>query len=127
MDGLIVKQLKEMAERQPEEFMTQFSASSIAGNTSNVQNQLPNMDHPSNRITSETRSNETLTNRILHNGTKPPSGKGEWVTHGDPGVYITLSSLPGGGTELKRIRFRYLYFHSLFNVSRIIYDLLNKN
>ncbi|KAG6654320.1 hypothetical protein CIPAW_05G137000 [Carya illinoinensis] len=106
----LTAQLKETAERPPEEFMTKFSAGSIAGNTSNVLNQLSNMNHPPNRITSEAGSNENLTNRTLHNGTKPPSGKGEWVVHGDPGVYITLSSLPGGGTELKRVRFSRKHF-----------------
>ncbi|KAF5449663.1 hypothetical protein F2P56_030084 [Juglans regia] len=106
----LTAQLKEMAERPPEEFMTKFSAGSIAGNTSNVLNQLSNMNHPPNRITSEAGSNENLTNRTLHNGTKPPSGNGEWVVPGDPGVYITLSSLPGGGTELKRVRFSRKHF-----------------
>jgi hypothetical protein len=32
----------------------------------------------------------------------------EWVEQDEPGVYITLTSLPGGGKDLKRVRFRYL-------------------
>ncbi|CAN1250515.1 PH, RCC1 and FYVE domains-containing protein 1 [Linum perenne] len=34
----------------------------------------------------------------LHNG-------GEWVEQDEAGVYITLTSLPGGGKDLKRVRF----------------------
>ena len=32
----------------------------------------------------------------------------EWVEQDEPGVYITLTSLPGGVKDLKRVRFRYL-------------------
>lgn len=31
----------------------------------------------------------------------------EWVEQDEPGVYITLTSLPGGAKDLKRVRFRY--------------------
>lgn len=31
----------------------------------------------------------------------------EWVAHVEPGVMITFVSLPPGGNDLKRIRFRY--------------------
>lgn len=31
----------------------------------------------------------------------------EWVEQDEPGVYITLTSLPGGVKDLKRVRFRY--------------------
>lgn len=31
----------------------------------------------------------------------------EWVEQDEPGVYITLTSLPGGIIDLKRVRFRY--------------------
>lgn len=32
----------------------------------------------------------------------------EWVEQDEPGVYITLTSLPGGAKDLKRVRFRYI-------------------
>jgi len=35
----------------------------------------------------------------------------EWVEQDEPGVYITLTSLPGGKIELKRVRFRYAVFY----------------
>lgn len=31
----------------------------------------------------------------------------EWVEQDEPGVYITLTALPGGGKDLKRVRFRF--------------------
>jgi hypothetical protein len=31
----------------------------------------------------------------------------EWVEQDEPGVYMTLVSLPGGAKDLKRVRFRY--------------------
>lgn len=43
----------------------------------------------------------------------------EWVAQVEPGVLITFVSLPRGGNDLKRIRFRYGYFTSFifFTVS----------
>jgi len=37
------------------------------------------------------------------NGREPET---EWVEQDEPGVYITLTTLPGGGRDLKRVRFR---------------------
>lgn len=37
-----------------------------------------------------------------------PSNGTEWVEQDEPGVYITLMSLPGGVKDLKRVRFRYV-------------------
>lgn len=34
-------------------------------------------------------------------------GENEWVEQDETGVYITLTSLPGGVIDLKRVRFRY--------------------
>lgn len=42
----------------------------------------------------------------------------EWVAQVEPGVLITFVSLPRGGNDLKRIRFRYSFS------PRIIYSLL---
>lgn len=39
----------------------------------------------------------------------------EWVEQDEPGVYITLVSLPGGVKDLKRVRFRYVYVLGNFN------------
>jgi len=49
---------------------------------------------------------------VARNGSKPPDAdpnqESEWVEQDEPGVYITLTSLPGGAKDLKRVRFRYV-------------------
>ncbi|PQQ19582.1 uncharacterized protein Pyn_07398 [Prunus yedoensis var. nudiflora] len=47
--------------------------------------------------------------RILANGTRQ-TGKAERVLQDEPGVYITLCSLPDGGNELRRVRFSRRHF-----------------
>jgi hypothetical protein len=46
------------------------------------------------------------------NGTRLPDSdtklESEWVEQDEPGVYITLTALPGGARDLKRVRFRYI-------------------
>lgn len=65
---------------------------------------------------SESSDNST-THSSLVNGTKSTqTERAEWVVQDEPGVYITLSSLPGGGNDLKRVRFRYLFFILLYFV-----------
>lgn len=48
---------------------------------------------------------------VVKNGSKVTDADGtnepEWVEQYEPGVYITLGSLPGGARELRRVRFRY--------------------
>lgn len=45
----------------------------------------------------------------------------EWVEQDEPGVYITLTSLPGGAKDLKRVRFRYIIFSlCLFLMSYLV-------
>lgn len=45
------------------------------------------------------------------NGSRTKEGESrndnEWVEQDEPGVYMTLTSLPGGLKDLKRVRFRY--------------------
>ncbi|CAJ1939872.1 unnamed protein product [Sphenostylis stenocarpa] len=47
---------------------------------------------------------------ILPNGAKTQSGKAEWVVQDEPGVYVSLFPQPGGGNELKRVRFSRKHF-----------------
>lgn len=46
----------------------------------------------------------------------------EWVAQVEPGVLITFVSLPGGGNDLKRIRFRYATLYLLHLRSRFFVD-----
>lgn len=51
---------------------------------------------------------------VVRNGTKQTEAdvnhEAEWVEQDEPGVYITLTALPDGIKDLKRVRFRY-YSH----------------
>lgn len=47
----------------------------------------------------------------------------EWVAQVEPGVLITFVSLPRGGNDLKRIRFRYATLYSFLCISPLCYDI----
>lgn len=57
-----------------------------------------------NLLSPRSESNITM-DSLLTNGAKAQPEKTEWVVQYEPGVYITLGSLPGGSNELKRVRF----------------------
>lgn len=44
-----------------------------------------------------------------HNEDENDGGPKEWMAQVEPGVHITFMSLPNGGNDLKRIRFRYRF------------------
>ncbi|KAL8545085.1 hypothetical protein ACS0TY_005327 [Phlomoides rotata] len=60
----------------------------------------------SNRSLGHSRVGQT---EAMRNGNKTkesdPRNESEWVEQDEPGVYITLTSLPGGLKDLKRVRF----------------------
>ncbi|XP_074274567.1 PH, RCC1 and FYVE domains-containing protein 1-like [Silene latifolia] len=99
----LTSQLKEMAEKVQEGNHVLNSSDSIIGQSSssthNSENSLTGLMSP------RSESNLTTMDSILTNGTKQQPEKTEWVVQDEPGVYITLCSLPGGGNELKRVRF----------------------
>lgn len=101
-----------MAERLPEGHIVSCSSTvPIAANSADLSNQLPCESTLTDMMTPERDSNGSFANQILPNGSKAQqTGKTEWVVQDEPGVYITLSSLPGGGNELKRVRFRYVHY-----------------
>lgn len=55
----------------------------------------------------KSESIENSNNSSLPNGSKVQIKTTDSVIQYEPGVYVTLSSLPGGGNELRRVRFRY--------------------
>jgi hypothetical protein len=61
--------------------------------------------------TSSVRNKNHL--EVAKNGTRLPDSdtkpESEWVEQDEPGVYITLTALPGGARDLKRVRFRYIH------------------
>lgn len=60
--------------------------------------------------------NKTGHPEVGKNGSRLPDAEScqeaEWVEQDEPGVYITLTALPGGARDLKRVRFRYVLFCS---------------
>ncbi|XP_010926966.1 PH, RCC1 and FYVE domains-containing protein 1 isoform X1 [Elaeis guineensis] len=63
----------------------------------------------SNRASSISNRSKVGHSEAVRNGSKvtnaDPHQESEWVEQDEPGVYITLTSLPGGVKDLKRVRF----------------------
>ncbi|KAK1551946.1 hypothetical protein Q3G72_007783 [Acer saccharum] len=106
----LTAQLKEMAQKIPEADSPSFTTDSAAKHISGVRNMFKNDKYKTSTTSSENESNGNSANRILSHGAKAQTEKPEWVVQDEPGVYITLSSLPGGGNELKRVRFSRKHF-----------------
>lgn len=94
-----------MAERVPERH--------VSGNKCDSNSRMSDdTSHPSNESSMATlcslksESNSVSAHSRVFNGSKAQNEKAECVVQVEPGVYLTLYSLPGGGNELKRIRFR---------------------
>uniref|UniRef100_A0A5B6ZSI6 FYVE-type domain-containing protein n=1 Tax=Davidia involucrata TaxID=16924 RepID=A0A5B6ZSI6_DAVIN len=98
-------QLKEMAERVPEGHAASSKLDSIAGHMLSNPNPPSNDSNVTSLISPKRKSSGNSTNSFSNHGTKSPTEKIERVVQDEPGVYITLSSLPGGGNELRRVRF----------------------
>ncbi|XP_058096545.1 PH, RCC1 and FYVE domains-containing protein 1-like [Magnolia sinica] len=102
----LTAQLKDMAERVPEGAVTGNKSGSIASHAYNILSLTLSDNHQSDQTGSlESEFNGHLSNPLSCNGTKTPTEEAEWVEQDEPGVYITLSYLPRGGKELKRVRF----------------------
>jgi hypothetical protein len=70
----------------------------------------------SNHASNPTEVSQTeATSRHKSRGTKSEATHGdEWVEQDEPGVYITLVSLPTGVKDLKRVGFRHVSFPNYF-------------
>uniref|UniRef100_A0A0R0F000 FYVE-type domain-containing protein n=1 Tax=Glycine max TaxID=3847 RepID=A0A0R0F000_SOYBN len=83
----------------------------------NIQATSPESDSTGSTNQILSNGSSTITNRsaghikhsqsdaISRNGNKTKDNETEWVEQDEPGVYITLTSLPGGVIDLKRVRF----------------------
>ncbi|KAI3839540.1 hypothetical protein MKW92_002973 [Papaver armeniacum] len=91
----LTAQLKEMAEKVPQESTENCGSPTLA----------PNGENLSNLILPEPESNGDSAHSPVQNELKEQTEPAEWVVQDEPGVYITLSSLPGGGKDLRRVRF----------------------
>ena len=88
---------------------------------------LPYEESDSNSSNSQLKPNVVTNRSSGHNKTEAVArnssrsrdgeaqGDDEWVEQDEPGVYITLTPLPGGAKDLKRVRFRYCFFQLIIS------------
>ncbi|KAJ6964810.1 hypothetical protein NC652_002899 [Populus alba x Populus x berolinensis] len=130
----LTAQLKDMAERLPvgaarsikSPLFASFGSSPTSNDVSTIDclnGQITCQEPDTNGLHSQLLSNvsSTTSNRgaghnnqghleaTIKNGSRNKEGElrheAEWVEQDEPGVYITLNSLPGGIKDLKRVRF----------------------
>ncbi|XP_047178682.1 PH, RCC1 and FYVE domains-containing protein 1-like isoform X1 [Vigna umbellata] len=106
----LTAQLKEMVERLPEGHNADSSTELCAETTKNILDHSLDVSHIRNTIMLKNEGSSNVANLILPNGAKTQSGKAEWVVQDEPGVFVSLSPQPGGGNELKRVRFSRKHF-----------------
>ncbi|KAM7251013.1 hypothetical protein ACFE04_022896 [Oxalis oulophora] len=102
----LTAQLKEMTERQGPVANSNSSAIHSFG----VQNMVTNESHGTSIIFPERQSNGSSGNQIITDRTKAQSERTERVVQDEPGVYMTLCTLPDSAIELKRVRFSRKHF-----------------
>jgi len=130
-----------MAERLPVGTAKSVKSPSIASNELsfpaidrlNIQATSPEADLTGSNTQLLSNGSSTVSNRSTGQNKQSPSdstnrngsrtkdsesrSETEWVEQDEPGVYITLTSLPGGVIDLKRVRFRYVLLCRRFSVS----------
>lgn len=84
----------------------------LDSNGSNSQLLSNGSSNNSNR--SSGHNKQTHLDATARNGSRMKESESEYVEQDDPGVYITLTNLPGGVKDLKRVRFRYIIFSPVF-------------
>ncbi|KAK6936948.1 Brevis radix (BRX) domain [Dillenia turbinata] len=97
---------------------TDVSTVSIERLNGQIKCQESDVDGPTSQLLSNGSNTASIRNsghnRTIHseptrNGNRAKEGEAhndnEWVEQDEPGVYITLTSLPGGDKDLKRVRF----------------------
>lgn len=102
-----------MAERQSQKDAISTNSKRTDKETSEI-TQTSNQTHIRSMVSHDSQHENNLTSRSFANGHRKQNEKPARVVQDEPGVYLTLLALPGGGTELKRVRFRYM------NASRLL-------
>jgi hypothetical protein len=101
------------------------SNSQLLSNGSN--SQLLSNGSSNNNNRSSGHNKQTHLDAMARNGSRMKEGESEYVEQDDPGVYITLTNLPGGVKDLKRVRFRYMIFSPVFFPFKIIRNIFSDN
>ncbi|KAK9119309.1 hypothetical protein Scep_017402 [Stephania cephalantha] len=103
----LTAQLRDVAERIPEGSLASKPVS-VSGYSSELS--PPASDSHFTSTMSHVETNGSSATPLTSSGTTTQNEQAEWVVQDQPGVYITLSLLPGGGKNLKRIRFSRRHF-----------------
>ncbi|CAH8327116.1 unnamed protein product [Eruca vesicaria subsp. sativa] len=102
----LTTQLKEMSGRGSQKDDTSTNLRHTEKETiSESQTQTSSQTHIRSMVPHDSQPDNNLTSKSFVNGHRRHNEKGERVVQDEPGVYLTLLSLPGGGNELKRVRF----------------------
>lgn len=96
-----------MAERVPEVPSARNNSHSNAEQMSNDPNHSSCWRSATRLAPLKIESSASSTSSVSSNGAKTQMQKSERVIQDEQGVYMTLCSSPGGGNELRRVRFRY--------------------
>nr|GMC63389.1 PH, RCC1 and FYVE domains-containing protein 1-like isoform X1 [Ipomoea batatas]GME19403.1 PH, RCC1 and FYVE domains-containing protein 1-like isoform X1 [Ipomoea batatas] len=100
-------QLKKMSETGPDGHISPSMLDSIAQQPSNDPGQPSRESTVTNSTTSPTSDSSDSTNAPPSSNRVKVQQNSVRVIQAEPGVYITIFPLPGGGNQLKRLRFRY--------------------
>ncbi|CAA0822285.1 Regulator of chromosome condensation (RCC1) family with FYVE zinc finger domain [Striga hermonthica] len=101
----LTAQLKEMSEKVAEEQATAFSHSEPDVEMMNDPNRPSNGSSVTSITSPKTKNSDHTNAQMMQNGTKSQTQKSKRIVQDEPGVYITLVSLPNGANELRRVRF----------------------
>ncbi|RDX80915.1 PH, RCC1 and FYVE domains-containing protein 1, partial [Mucuna pruriens] len=82
-----------------------IQATSPESDSTGSNNQLLSNGSSTNTNRSAGHIKHSQSDATSRNGSKTKDNETEWVEQDEPGVYITLTSLPGGVIDLKRVRF----------------------
>ncbi|KAL0385758.1 UNVERIFIED_CONTAM: hypothetical protein Sradi_2970100 [Sesamum radiatum] len=106
----LTAQLKEMAERVPVEQLASSNLDAYEQMASEISR--PSSVASVASLTSDSSDNSSTLR--LSNGTKVQGQKPECIIQDEPGVYITLVSLPNDVNELRRCSFQEVYYYITF-------------
>ncbi|XP_020252996.1 uncharacterized protein LOC109830210 [Asparagus officinalis] len=99
----LTEQLKDVSEKEPEGW-TMNKGHGCGASHSSSSLKLPS-NESSMAASLAPQSNGNSSNLLPCNGAALSKEEAEWVEQVEQGVYITVSSFPGGGKHLKRVRF----------------------
>ncbi|MQM01594.1 hypothetical protein Taro_034352 [Colocasia esculenta] len=100
-----LQKLKDMAEGVLDRCKAENKSRSNPSEGSNIVNHSSSENHTGGTAAFQLPDSNIQAGNASGNGNKTLGDEAEWVEQAEPGVYITVSALPGGEKYLKRVRF----------------------